>query len=146
MFKKSPEQLSATVPQSSVSSATVPQSSVSSATVPSSMMAQSSASSATVPQSSAIASPQQSQSLFSKLKDKFSTKTGSTMSSAPSTITDPFINKVSSLITRISTEPNSKISSNKKNSLIKKLTKITQNPSNGAKILNEVNRELATYK
>ena len=146
MFKKSPEQLSATVPQSSASSATVPQSSASSATVPSSMMAQSSASSATVPQSSAIASPQQSQSLFSKLKDKFSTKQGSTMSSAPSTITDPFINKVSSLITRISTEPNSKISSNKKNSLIKKLTKITQNPSNGAKILNEVNRELATYK
>ena len=136
MFKKSPEQLSAAVPQSSVSSATVP----------SSMMAQNSASSATVPQSSAIASPQQSQSLFSKLKDKFSTKTGSTMSSAPSTITDPFINKVSSLITRISTEPNSKISSNKKNRLINKLTKITQNPSNGAKILNEVNRELATYK
>ena len=133
MFKKSPEQLSATVPQSS-------------ATVPSSMMAQSSASSMTVPQSSAIASSQPSKSFFSKLKDKFSTKTDSTMSSAPSQISNPFINKVSSLITRISTEPSSKISSNKKNSLIKKLTKITQNPSNGAKILNEVNRELATYK
>jgi hypothetical protein len=175
MFKKSPEQLSATVPESSVSvpssmtvrqsstsSATVPssmtvrQSSTSSATVPSSMMAQSSASSATVPQSSAssatvsqssaIASPQPSQSLFSKLKDKFSKKTGSTMSSAPSKISDPFINKVSRLITHIQTEPNSKISSNKKKSLINKLTRITQNPSNGAKILNEVNRELATYK
>ena len=138
MFKKSPEQLSATVPQSSVS-------------VPSSMTAQSSASSATVPssmtaQSSAIASSQPSKSFFSKLKDKFSTKTGSTMSSAPSQIPDPFINKVSSLITRISTEPNSKISYNKKQSLIKKLNRITQNPSNGAKILNEVNRELATYK
>jgi len=159
IFKKSPEQLSATVPQSSVSvpsSATFSQSSASSATVPSSMTTQSSASSATVPQSSAssatvpqsslIASPQPSQSLFSKLKDKFSTKTGSTMSSAPSQISDPFINKVSSLITRINTEPNSKISSNKKKSLINKLTRITQNPSNGAKILNEVNRELATYK
>ena len=168
MFKKSPEQLSATVPQSSVSvpsSAIFSQSSASSATVPSSMTTQSSASSATVPQSSAssatvpqssassatvpqsslIASPQPSQSLFSKLKDKFST-TGSTMSSAPSKITDPFINKVSSLITLINTEPNSKISSNKKKSLINKLTRITQNPSNGVKILNEVNRELATYK
>ena len=153
MFKKSPEQLSATVPQSSVSvpSSMTAQSSASSATVPSSMTAQSSASSATVPssmtaQSSAIASSQPSKSFFSKLKDKFSTKTGSTMSSAPSQIPDPFINKVSSLITRISTEPNSKISYNKKQSLIKKLNRITQNPSNGAKILNEVNRELATYK
>ena len=159
MFKKSPEQLSATVPQSSVSvpsSATFSQSSASSATVPSSMttqssassatVPQSSASSATVPQSSAIASPQPSQSLFSKLKDKFSKKTGSTMSSAPSQISDPFIHKVSSLITLINTEPNSKISSNKKKSLINKLTRITQNPSNGVKILNEVNRELATYK
>ena len=138
MFKKSPEQLSVTVPQSSVS-------------VPSSMTAQSSASSATVPssmtaQSSAIASSQPSKSFFSKFKDKFSTKTGSTMSSAPSQIPDPFINKVSSLITRISTEPNSKINSKIKQNLINKLTKITQNPSNGAKILNEVNRELATYK
>ena len=169
MFKKSPEQLSATVPQSSVSvpsSATFSQSSASSATVPSSMttqssassatvpqssassatVPQSSASSATVPQSSAIASPQPSQSLFSKLKDKFSKKTGSTMSSAPSQISDPFIHKVSRLITLINTEPNSKISSNKKKSLINKLTRITQNPSNGVKILNEVNRELATYK
>ena len=159
MFKKSPEQLSATVPQSSVSvpsSATFSQSSASSATVPSSMttqssassatVPQSSASSATVPQSSAIASPQPSQSLFSKLKDKFSKKTGSTMSSAPSQISDPFIHKVSRLITSIQTEPNIKISSNKKKSLINKLTRITQNPSNGVKILNEVNRELATYK
>ena len=68
------------------------------------------------------------------------------MSSAPSQISDPFIHKVSRLITSIQTEPNIKISSNKKKSLINKLTRITQNPSNGVKILNEVNRELATYK
>ena len=94
IFKKSPEQLSATFSQSSVSvpsSATFSQSSASSTTVPSSMTTQSSTSSATVPQSSAIASSQPSKSFFSKLKDKFSTKTGSTMSSAPSQISDPSI-------------------------------------------------------
>jgi len=126
-----PRQLYATAPPSSNT-----QSKQSFATAPS----------MTIPQSSAIASSQPSKSFFSKLKDKFSTKSDSTMSSAPSQIPDPFINKVSRLINRIQTEPNSKISSNKKNSLIKKLTRITQNPSNGAKILNEVNRELATYK
>jgi hypothetical protein len=118
----------------------------SSATVPSSMTAQSSVSSATVPQSSAIASSQPSKSFFSKLKNKFSTKTDSTMSSAPSQIPDPFINKVSSLINIINKQPNTKISPNKKKSLITKLTRITQNPSNGARILNEVNSELNKYK
>jgi hypothetical protein len=134
IFKKSPEQLSVTVPssmtaKSSASSATVPSSMTakSSATVPSSMTARSSASSATVPSS-------------------MTARSSASSAIASSQISNPFINKVSSLITRISTEPNSKISSNKKISLIKKLNKITQNPSNGSKILNEVNRELATYK
>lgn len=132
MFNKSTEQSSTTIPQSSAtvqSSMTIPQSSVSSATVQSSMT-----------------SSQPSKSFINKLKDKFSTKTGSTMSSASSPITNPVINKVTSLITRISTQPNNKITPAIKNSLIAKLNKIAQNPSNGARILNEVNRELATYK
>ena len=132
MFSKSTEQSSTTIPQSSAtvqSSMTIPQSSASSATVQSSMT-----------------SSQPSKSFINKLKDKFSTKTGSTMSSASSPITNPVINKVTSLITRISTQPNNKITPAIKNSLIAKLNKIAQNPSNGARILNEVNRELATYK
>lgn len=124
-FSKSTEQSSTTIPQSS-------------ATVQSSM---------TIPQSSAtVQSSQPSKSFINKLKDKFSTKTGSTMSSASFPITNPVINKVTSLITRISTQPNNKITPAIKNSLIAKLNRIAQNPSNGAKILNEVNRELATYK
>jgi hypothetical protein len=135
MFKKSPEQLSATVPQSSVS-------------VPSSMTAQSSASSATVPssmtaQSSAIASSQPSKSFFSKFKDKFSTKTGSTMNSV-SLLSKPVINKISNLIDNISRMPNNKINATKKKSLINKLNRISSNPSTADKILNEVNRELNT--
>lgn len=124
-FSKSTEQSSTTIPQSS-------------ATVQSSM---------TIPQSSAtVQSSQSSKSVINKLKDKFSTKTGSTMSSASSPITNPVINKVTSLITRISTEPNSKITPAIKNSLIAKLNRIVKNPSNGARILNEVNRELDKYK
>jgi len=135
MFKKSPEQLSATVPQSSVS-------------VPSSMTAQSSASSATVPssmtaQSSAIASSQPSKSFFSKFKDKFSTKTGSTMNSV-SLLSIPVINKITNLIDNISRMPNNKINATKKKSLINKLNRISSNPSTADKILNEVNRELNT--
>jgi hypothetical protein len=135
MFKKSPEQLSATVPQSSVS-------------VPSSMTAQSSASSMTVPssmtaQSSAIASSQPSKSFFSKFKDKFSTKTGSTMNSV-SLLSKPVINKITNLIDNIRRMPNNKINATKKKSLINKLNRISSNPSTADKILNEVNRELNT--
>ena len=118
-FSKSTDQSSTTIPQSSASSATV---------------------------QSSMTSPQPSKSFINKLKDKISTKTGSTMSSASSPITNPVINKVTSLITRIRTQPNNKITPAIKNSLIAKLNRIAQNPSNGAKILNEVNRELATYK
>ena len=118
-FSKSTDQSSTTIPQSSASSATV---------------------------QSSMTSPQPSKSFINILKDKFSTKTGSTMSSASSPITNPVINKVTSLITRIRTQPNNKITPAIKNSLIAKLNRIAQNPSNGAKILNEVNRELDKYK
>ena len=125
-------------PQITVPSASNIQPKQLSATVPSSI---------SIPQSSATVSPQPSKSFFSKLADKFSKKTDSsstTMSSAPPPITDPIINKVSELIKRISAQPNNKINSNKKRSLINKLSRISQNPSTSERILNEVSRELNT--
>lgn len=143
----------ATAPPMSVSSASVPSSATvpqSSTAVPSSMTVPQSAtavpSSMTVPQSSATVSPQPSKSFFSKLKDTFSRKpdSSSTASSAPPTITaNPIINKVSELMKRINTEPNNKISSNKKKSLITKLNRISKNPSSSSlQLLNEISSEL----
>jgi hypothetical protein len=165
MFSKSPESTatvpsSITVPQSSSTTASIPsamntqpkqsffgkmftKSPESTATVPSSItVPQSSTTTATVPSSTPP-----SKSFFSKLKDTFSKKPDSsstTASSAPSSATNPFVNKVSDLIKRISAEPNNKINPNKKKSLINKLNRISKNPSIAEQILNEVNRELNT--
>ena len=128
-------------PQITVPSASNTQSKQSFATAP-----PMSVSSASVPQSSAPSSSQPSKSFFSKLKDTFSRKQDSsstTTSSAPPLISDPIITKVSNLIKRIREQPNTKITANKKRSLINKLNQISKNPSTGERILNEVNRILS---